>query len=382
MIIKSLFCKSNGRNALYDAQEYVCDELKVHPGGIYTYNCGITQWSPANLSTKVVYRKKEQGKHYQIILGFDPADKVTPEKAIRIGRKTVRHFRDRYVLFGVHTNTGHIHIHFLISYTTIYGKQEGMTKAWLSDFKSFVSGIAEEEHCCPVRMHNKDWKPINGIHSKDGQDDPELEIDDSDYLGEPEEVLFENVPAVSSPKTIFGYPPDYVPQQRTTINYNYTTNYYFGYQQYPKKRYNKNGYYGSDSSWNTNQSFPQLPSQPQRELTTNETITSAQLEFTGIYAPDVQASTGMTQPDFSSVIPSIPAPESASVIPAPAAPAAVIEYCLCIDGISTGIDKQPLYRFADYYSAVQYGLGLKMYGHSVCIFQITNGVVNPFVTNL
>lgn len=52
------------------------------------------------------------------------------------------------------------------------------------------------------------------------------------------------------------------------------------------------------------------------------------------------------------------------------------------NGISTGIDKQPLYRFADYYSAVQYGLGLKMYGYSVSIFQITNGIVDPFSTFL
>lgn len=382
MIIKSLFCKDNGRNALYDAQKYVCDELKVPPGGISSYGCGTWQWSSTNFSTKVVFRKKELGKHYHIILGFDPADKVTTEKAIRVAKKIVRHFRDRYVLFAIHTNTGHIHIHFLISYTTIYGKQEGMKKNWLSDFKSFVSGIAEEEHCCPVRMHNKDWKPINGIHSKDGQDDPEVEIDDSDYLGEPEEVLFENVPAVSSPKTILGYSPDYVPQQRTTINYNYTTNYYFGYQQYPKKRYNRNGYIGSDSSWNTDQSFPQLPSQPQRELTTNETITSAQSEFTSVYAPDVQVSKGILQPDFSSVIPSSPDPVPASVVPAPTAPVTVIEYGLCINGISTGIDKKPLYRFADYYSAVQYGLGLKMYGYSVSIFQITNGVVDPFSTFL
>lgn len=382
MIIKSLFCKDNGRNALYDAQKYVCDELKVPPGGISSYGCGTWQWSSTNFSTKVVFRKKELGKHYHIILGFDPADKVTTEKAIRVAKKIVRHFRDRYVLFAVHTNTGHIHIHFLISYTTIYGKQEGMKKNWLSDFKSFVSGIAEEEHCCPVRMHNKDWKPINGIHSKDGQDNPELEIDDSEYLGEPEEVLFENVPAVSSPKTIDGYFPNYVPQQRTYITNNFTTNYYFGYQQYPKKRYNKNGYYGSESSWNTSQSFPQLPSQPQCELTTNETITSAQPEFTSVYAPDVQVSKGILQPDFSSVVPSSPDPVPAPVVPAHTAPVTVIEYGLCINGISTGIDKQPLYRFADYYSAVQYGLGLKMYGYSVSIFQITNGVVDPFSTFL
>lgn len=382
MVIKSIFCKNNDRNALYDAQKYVCDELKVPPGGIYSYGCGIGLWSPTNYSTKIVFGKNELGKHYQIILGFDPADKVTPEKAVRIGRKTVRHFRDRYVLFAVHTNTGHIHIHFLISYTTIYGKQEGMTKAWLSDFKSFVSGIAEEEHCCPVRMHNKEWKPISVIHSKDGQDDPELEIDDSEYLGEPEEVLFENVPAVSSPKTIDGYFPNYVPQQRTYITNNYTTNYYFGYQPYPKKRYNRNGYNGSDGAWNTEFSLPQLSSQPQRELTTNETITSAQPEFTSVYAPDVQVSKGILQPDFSSVIPSNPDPEPVPVVSAPVAPAAVIEYGLCINGIFTGIDEQPLYRFEDYYSAVQYGLGLKMCGYSVSIFRITNGIVDPFSTFL
>lgn len=109
---------------------------------------------------------------------------------------------------------------------------------------------------------------------------------------------------------------------------------------------------------------------------------ATQPEFTSVYAPDVQVSKGILQPDFSSVIPSNPDPKPVPVVAIPAAPVDVVEYGLCINGISTGIDEQPLYRFADYYSAVQYGLGLKMYGYSVSIFQITNGIVDPFSTFL
>lgn len=372
MIIKSLFCKDNGRNALYDAQKYVCDELKVPPGGISSYGCGTWQWSSTNFSTKVVFRKKELGKHYHIILGFDPADKVTTEKAIRVAKKIVRHFRDRYVLFAIHTNTGHIHIHFLISYTTIYGKQEGMKKNWLSDFKSFVSGIAEEEHCCPVRMHNKDWKPINGIHSKDGQDDPEVEIDDSDYLGEPEEVLFENVPAASSPKTIFGYPPDYVPQQRTTINYNYTINNNYYSPGYTPNKYGRSNNYNAVKSRNTNQSSPQLPPQ-QHVFSTDELLAPVEPDFSSVYAPDVRRADAPVCND--EIV--IAEPCQNSVPPQND----TIEYGVCVQWFDAYGRHEQEYRFSDLFSAELYVRQCRTSGCTASVYEIRNGRTIPFIVS-
>lgn len=167
MIIKSIYCSDDRPYATLDAQKYIFNEAKVPIGGTFAYGCAPERWSSSNISTKIIWRKKGRGKYYHIVIGFDPADNVPGEKAVRIGKKTSRFFKDRYVAGAVHTNTDNIHIHILISYTTIYGEQKGMTKNWLNDFKSFVSGIAEKEHCLPVRMHSNDWKPISGIHSLD-----------------------------------------------------------------------------------------------------------------------------------------------------------------------------------------------------------------------
>lgn len=321
MIIKSIYCSDDRPYATLDAQKYIFNEAKVPIGGTFAYGCAPERWSSSNISTKIIWRKKGRGKYYHIVIGFDPADNVTLDKAVRIGDKIARFFKDRYVAGAVHTNTDNIHIHILISYTTIYGEQKGMTKNWLNDFKSFVSGIAEKEHCLPVRMHSNDWKPISGIHSLDGEDDPEMEIASGECLGKPEEVLFENLPAESTSGTTVGFAPGYERQQRTYINYNFTVNNnYYSPGYTPGKSRGANNY-NARRDWNSRRSLPAAaPVTPTEEP--GYTFTTEEVS----------------------------------------APVTVIEYCLCINGIATDIYNKPLYKFPDYNSAFQYGMYCKRMG--------------------
>lgn len=261
MIIKSIFCTDKSMFSTMKAQRYVSDGAKVRLGGSFSYGCSVNQWSAANTAVKKFHRKHEMGKHYQMIVGFDPADNVTVEKAARIGKRIARYFTDRYVLGAIHTNTAHTHIHFLISYTTIYGKQKGMTKSELNDLKSFVSGIAEEEHCCAVRMHNKDWESVEGLDSLTVEDSPDLEIDDSKYLGEPEEVLYndvqENTGFRNANSLEYGFAQ---PKVYNNFNYKITYNYNLP-QQRPNSYYGKSGFGGS-SAMNSTSSIPALPINP------------------------------------------------------------------------------------------------------------------------
>lgn len=261
MIIKSIFCTDKSMFSTLNAQRYVSDGTKVRLGGSFSYGCSVNQWSAANTAVKKFHRKREMGKHYQMVVGFDPADNVTDEKAARIGKRIARYFTDRYVLGAIHTNTAHTHIHFLISYTTIYGKQKGMTKSELNDLKSFVSGIAEEEHCCAVRMHNKDWESVEGLDSLAVEDSPDLEIDDSKYLGEPEDVLYEGVQentGFSNANSLeYGSAQ---PKVYNNFNYKITYNYYLP-QQKPYYNYGKSGFGGS-SAMNSTSSNQALPTNP------------------------------------------------------------------------------------------------------------------------
>lgn len=341
MIIKSIYCSDDRPYATLDAQKYIFNEAKVPIGGTFAYGCAPERWSSSNISTKIIWRKKGRGKYYHIIIGFDPADNVPGEKAVRIGKKISRFFKDRYVAGVVHTNTDNIHIHILISYTTIYGEQKGMTKNWLNDFKSFVSGIAEKEHCLPVRMHSNDWKPISGIHSLDGEDDPEMEIDAGEYLGKPEEVLFENIPDESTSGTTAGFAPGYERQQRTYINYNFTVNNNYYSPGYTPGKSRRVDNYNARRDWNSRRSLPAA-------------------------APMTPAE----KPGYTFTTEEV------------SAPVTVIEYCLCINGIATDIYNKPLYKFPDYNSAFQYGMYCKRMGYLVSIFKINNGFIDPFCTNL
>ena len=214
-----------------------------------------------------------------------------------------------------------------------------MTKNWLNDFKSFVSGIAEKEHCLPVRMHSNDWKPVSGIHSPDGGDDPEMEISAGDYLGKPEEVLFENLPAESTSGTTAGFAPGYERQQRTYINYNFTVNNNYYSPGYTPGKYRGANNYNARRGWNSRRSLP-------------APVTSAE-----------EPGYTFTTEEVNALV-------------------TVIEYCLCINGIATDIYNKPLYKFPDYNSAFQYGMYCKRMGYLVSIFKINNGFIDPFCTNL
>lgn len=218
MIVKSVYCSSDNQYAMLEAQRYVCNKDKVPSGGIFSYGCGEDQWCSSGLATKILHRKKERGKHYQIIAGFDPADRITVQKAVAVGKQMARFFNDRIILGAVHNNTQHIHIHLLVSYTTTDGQQRGMKKNDLSDFKSFVSDIAKRENLCPVRMHNSKWNVYSDVISKFDVDLPEFDIDESEYLGDPGNVIFgdersdfvPNTQALLSPSYIapHGYSPN------------------------------------------------------------------------------------------------------------------------------------------------------------------------------
>ncbi len=358
MILNASFCNSNSRDAAMRAQRYICDEAKVPIGGINSYGCGVSQWCTANLAVKIFYRKQDKGKHYNLVIGFDPADKITTEMAMKFGKRIARYFPDRYVIFAVHTNTKHIHIHFLISYTTIYGEQKGMKKSALSDLKNYVSGIAREFNLCPVRMKGNDWKPFNALAPADGKDIPELEIDEGDYLAEPEEILFEGLPKNTASNNVFSSTPCYIPTQKVINNYNITYNVNCTQPRYIKNNYDGNRNYNWDKAYNANQAQPALPAKQSVDYTRDDMNAPANLDFSIVLPKD-----------------SAELSDNAPVNPIVSVPNDVIEYGVSIRGFATNE-----FRFSDYFSALQFCNSYRNAGYQVSIYPIRNGKVNPFCT--
>ncbi len=149
----------------------------------------------------------------------------------------------------MHNNTGHIHIHVLVSYTTIDGKQKGMGGNDLNDLKCFISHIAEAEGCCKVRMYNNTGQKHTGSITDCDTDDPEFEIPDTEYLSDPQEIFGD---ITYDPASEIRNEPS----GRQVINKFYTTNNYYNFCA--PTTFNQAGRYGYGNYNRDNQQYPAL----------------------------------------------------------------------------------------------------------------------------
>lgn len=353
MIIKSIYCSDGGSLATSKAQRYITNELKVPPGGIFSYGCGVRNWSSINTAVKIIYNKKDRGRYYHYIIGFDPADKVDEQKALKIGEKIALHWKDRYVLGAVHNNTGHIHLHILVSYTTIDGKQKGMGGNDLNDFKSYVSRIAEAEGCCKVRMYNNTVQKHTDSISDSDTDAPEFEIPDTEYLADPQTMFGEEViithDTAGEKRNELG--------DRQIINRFYTTNNYYNF--WAPTTFNQAGRYGNGNYNRTNQQYPALTGSAG-----NGTAMS--------YAP-------------AGNVPLLPAAQSAPVLSEVTvedtqSTCSTIEYRVNVTYLGKHVDPDWSFSYVEEANAyaAQYN---NIPGCRACVYTAIDGIVNPFVSD-
>ena len=81
-----------------------------------------------------------------LIIAFAPEDKVTPEKANRIGQVVASFFAKEYqAIYAVHEDTDTLHIHIVVnSVSYIDGHRYGGTK---HEFYSFMNYMREVLRC-------------------------------------------------------------------------------------------------------------------------------------------------------------------------------------------------------------------------------------------
>lgn len=91
------------------------------------------------------YFHKEEGRqalHYILSFSNDEEEYIGIQEALEIGYKIADCFRGWQVVFGVHTNTEHLHIHFVVNNTSYEnGKSFSMGVQGLNQIQAIAKNI-------------------------------------------------------------------------------------------------------------------------------------------------------------------------------------------------------------------------------------------------
>ena len=125
-------------NALPWVVDYVCK------GGIYSGIAVDPEYSVEQmLLVKQLWHKTKGRQVRHFFLTFGPTEDVTIDEAMEYGCKIAEYYGDRFqIVFGVHLDTGHIHLHFAfntVSYVDGKMYSEGYGD-WLK-FRDYVKSL-------------------------------------------------------------------------------------------------------------------------------------------------------------------------------------------------------------------------------------------------
>ena len=193
-IVKCTNISSNDIGSLDRMDKYICDSNKTSRRHIGCRGCPPELWVQQVKANKHIWHSESKRQLRQLVMGFDPHDKIRCVEAVRVANDVAKYFKGHTVKYAVHRNTEHLHIHFLVDNTSyIDGKQLDMSKSDLKRFKEYCSEVLTKHGCSKVRMAQHfryDGMP-------DGKADiDELEIGDEMYIDNAEEIICEPVAKV------------------------------------------------------------------------------------------------------------------------------------------------------------------------------------------
>ena len=101
--------------AYQDTMEYIFDATKADDIG----GCNVTapETAAQEMEQAAIAFGKDKGKRVRhSILSFDAHEHVSPEEADNYAQEIIQHYAPEYqVVYAVHTNTEHVHIHFVMN---------------------------------------------------------------------------------------------------------------------------------------------------------------------------------------------------------------------------------------------------------------------------
>lgn len=142
-------------NKSYSDDEALADIVSYITRGGYGY-CGGYGVDPRYAAEQMQMVKELWGKNRgrrvrHFILSFDKSEHISYEKAMQIGFAICRYYADYQSVYGLHTDTDHLHLHFAVnsvSYRTgkmyaeglsdwhrLRGYIQGLLPQWYVDFR-------------------------------------------------------------------------------------------------------------------------------------------------------------------------------------------------------------------------------------------------------
>ena len=133
--------------------DYVKDIEKTKGGKLVYMSGGIAgREFDDMLLAKKVFGKTTGRQYAHFIQSFHSGDKLTPELAFRIGREymaSLEQWRDFQTLMAVHTNTEHLHIHYIIN--SVNSRTGSKWQCSKQDLKLFRD--RSDEFCRRYNLH-------------------------------------------------------------------------------------------------------------------------------------------------------------------------------------------------------------------------------------
>lgn len=132
-----------------DAINYIMDPQKAYYHGGANVS-SITNAADEMLRVSIAFGKNSGKRLRHSILAFNEGEIVTPEMADAFARQIITHYSPYFqIVYAVHTNTRHVHIHFVMNQISFvdghryYGKKQ--------DYYSFQRHMKDVTHL-PVIM--------------------------------------------------------------------------------------------------------------------------------------------------------------------------------------------------------------------------------------
>ncbi|MFI3249538.1 MAG: relaxase/mobilization nuclease domain-containing protein [Eubacteriales bacterium] len=148
-ILKTVNTGTGQVKGLKSAINYIVNPKKTDGGRlVYGKGCLNENAFEDMLLTKKQFGKEKGRQFAHIIQSFHDKDPVTPDMAYEIGRKFVERnpkFREFQVLFAVHTNEEHLHIHYIVnSVNAQNGAKWQCSKQDLNDMRGVSDDLCRE----------------------------------------------------------------------------------------------------------------------------------------------------------------------------------------------------------------------------------------------
>ena len=129
--------------AYRDAVNYIFDE----PKAAYIGGCNIASPETAAQEmeqTAIAFGKNTGKRVRHSILSFSERENVSPEKANEYAQEIIQHYAPEYQLvYAVHTNTEHPHIHFVMNQVSLAGHRYQGKK---QDYYAFLNHVKRVTH--------------------------------------------------------------------------------------------------------------------------------------------------------------------------------------------------------------------------------------------